>query len=345
MKRRLFLKTVGAASGIALYTKNLFAKSSLSSGENKQAEMLPRRQLGQTDDYLSIVGFPGNSFRHYEQAECTEGIRRAVDRGVNFFDVAPAYGKDGECEIKMGVGLQGLRDQVFLACKTKKRDKAGAREELETSLKRLKTDHFDLYQMHFLSKMSEVEQVFGPGGAMETFVKAKEEGLIRNIGFSAHTTVAAMATMSEFKFDTVMYPINFVEHFNFGFGAAVLERAHNQGVSVIAIKPTSGGGWAEDVARADQKWWFQVINDQPLLDLALRFSLSQKNVVSAIPASFLDHVDNVITAAHNFNPITKPELKELLALARDQKSLFMEQQKRGLSSTMRHHHDDEFMMC
>jgi hypothetical protein len=163
MKRRLFLKTVGAVSGSALAAKNLLAKSSDISNEIKTEGMLPRRRLGQSDDYLSIVGFPGNSFRHYDQPECTEGIHRAIDRGVNFFDVAPAYGKDGECEIKMGVGLQGLRDQVFLSCKTKKRDKAGARKELETSLKRLKTDHLDLYQMHFLSKMSEVEQAFGPG--------------------------------------------------------------------------------------------------------------------------------------------------------------------------------------
>ena len=107
---------------------------------------------------LSVVGFPGLALIQHDQQQGTAGLRSALERGVNYFDVAPAYG-DGECETKMGIGLEGVdRDSYFLACKTNKRDKAVAREELENSLKLLKTDHFDLYQLHHLRWKDEVER-------------------------------------------------------------------------------------------------------------------------------------------------------------------------------------------
>ena len=187
------------------------------------ATELPRRILGRTGEKVSIVGFPGLALRNYDQQAGTKGLERAFDQGMNYFDVAPAYGPDGECEIKMGIGMQGIdRSKVFLACKTKKRDKAGAREELERSLKRLKTDHFDLYQMHAVFTPEEVKQALGSGGAIETFLEAKEEGKIRYIGFSAHTTKGAMALLNGFAFDTVMFPISFVDYFRMDFGKPVI---------------------------------------------------------------------------------------------------------------------------
>ena len=118
---------------------------------------------------------------------------------MNYYDVAPAYGKDGECEIKMGIGLQGInRDKIFLSCKTKCRDKAGAKEELDRSLKRLKTDHFDLYQLHCLFEPDEVKQALDPKeGALATILDVRKAGIIKHIGFSAHTTRAAIAAPAE----------------------------------------------------------------------------------------------------------------------------------------------------
>ena len=118
--------------------------------------------------------------RHYNQEEANEGVNWAIENGLNFFDVAPAYGKDGECEIKLGSALEGhKRNEIFLACKTGKRDKKGAREELERSLKRLKTDYFDLYQMHYLRTLDEVEEAFGKDGCMTTILQAQKEGKIK----------------------------------------------------------------------------------------------------------------------------------------------------------------------
>lgn len=167
-------------------------------------------------------------FKDDEQSLYTAAVRNAFDRGLNYYDVAPAY-ENGRCETRMGVGLQDIqRDKYFLACKTKRRDKDGCREELEQSLKLLKTDYFDVYQLHHLVQPDDVKKALGPGGAMETILKAKEEGKIRAIGFSAHTTQAALEAMNGFDFDTVMFPINYVEYYSHGFGQDVLELAEKK---------------------------------------------------------------------------------------------------------------------
>ncbi|MHC4556301.1 MAG: aldo/keto reductase, partial [Planctomycetota bacterium] len=298
MKRRSFLKVVGGvAAGSALELQPLLrAEQTDSKIKQDKVAGLPRRVLGRTGEKLSIVGFPGLALSHYDQDRCNAGIRDAFERGVNYYDVAPAYGRDGDCEKKMGIGLQSIdRDRIFLACKTKMRDKEGARRELERSLDRLKTDRFDLYQLHHIRTPEEVKKALGPGGAMETILKAKEQGKIRYIGFSAHTTKGALEAMKGFRFDTVMFPINFVEYFKLGFGKPVLELAKEQGAAVLAIKPMSKGPWPEGVERT-RKWWYRATETQEETNIAMRFTLSQKPVVAGIPPSFLDLLDKAIEA-------------------------------------------------
>ena len=165
--------------------------------------MLPRQSLGKTGREVSIIGLGGMVVRGMEQGPVNKLVADSLGRGVNYFDVAPTY---GDAEIKYGIALKGHRDEVFLACKTTERGKAGARKELENSLKRLQTDHVDLYQFHGITEVAkDVEVMLGKGGAVETFVEARREGKIRYIGFSAHTPEAALAALREFDFDTVMY--------------------------------------------------------------------------------------------------------------------------------------------
>jgi aryl-alcohol dehydrogenase-like predicted oxidoreductase len=214
MERREFLKVAGAAAGGCALASNalLAGEAQPSSGDAKLGE-LPRRPLGKSGEKLSVIGFPGLALSQYGQEEGTAGLHRAFDNGINYFDVAPAYGRDGDCEIKMGVGLQGIdRSKIFLACKTKKRDAQGAREELERSLTRLKTDHFDLYQMHAIFTPEEAKQALGPGGALETVLKAQEEGKLRYIGLSAHTTKGALTMLKGFQFDSIMFPIDYMDY-------------------------------------------------------------------------------------------------------------------------------------
>src|SRR5512133_3869834 len=320
MKRRAFLKTVGggAASVAALDIRSLLGadKPSANTGE------LPKRQLGSTGQELSVVGFPGLALIHYEQDKCTAALHQAFDRGVNYFDVAPAYG-DGQCETKMGIGLQGLdRSKYFLACKTKKRDKDGARQQLEQSLKLLKTDHFDLYQLHHLVRPTEVKQALGPEGVMETLLKARDEGKIKYIGFSAHTTKAALDALRGFKFDTVMFPINFVEYYTRGFGKDVLELASSQGAGVLAIKPLSWGTWPAETKKT-REWWYRSVEEPQDVELAMRFALSQKNVVAGIPPSFVDLLDRSIEAAKAFKPLDGAAVIKLKEMASNRDSIFI----------------------
>ena len=328
MKRRTFLKAVGTiATGSALGVQSIVGGCQpTSTGRIEKVAGLPRRVLGRTGKKLSIVGFPGLALIHYDQNRCNAGLHSAFERGVNYFDVAPAYG-NGEAEIKMGIGLQGLdRSQIFLACKTKMRDKEGARKELERSLKRLKNDYFDLYQLHHLRRPEEVKQALGPNGAMETILKAKEQGKIKYLGFSAHTTKGALEAMKGFRFDTVMFPINFVEFFKMGFGKPVLELAKKQGAAVLAIKPLSTGTWPEGVERT-RKWWYRTTETQEEVDLAMRFTLSKKPVTAGIPPSFLDLLDKAIKAGKTYRHISKAETKKLHEMAKTCKSVFRREEE------------------
>ena len=324
MKRRSFLKIAGGvASGCALGVSPKIA-----AGGVEKVNDLPRRVLGRTGEKVSVVGFPGLALRHYEQDECNKGIVKAFEQGINYYDVAPAYGRDGECEIKMGIGLQALkRDKIFLACKTKMRDKEGARKELERSLTRLKTDHFDLYQLHCIYTPEEVKQALGPDGAMETILKAKEQGKIRHIGFSAHTTKGALAAMNGFRFDTVMFPINFVEYYKIGFGKPVLDLAKEQGAGVLAIKALSKGPWPEGMERT-RKWWYRATETQEETNSAMRFVLSQNQVAAGIPPSFLDLLDKAIEGGRSYRRISAAETTQLKKTAETCLSLFQKQEEK-----------------
>ncbi len=285
---------------------------------------MPLRALGRTGLKVSIVGYSGLALRE-SQERCTASIHEAFRRGVNYFDVAPAYA-NGECEQKMGIALQGLdRAQYHLACKTKMRDKEGCRQELERSLERLKTDHFDVYQLHHLVQPADVKKIFGPGGAMETILKAKEQGKIRFIGFSAHTTKAAVEALRQFPFDTVMFPINYVEYFNRGFGREVLEAAKAHGAAVLAIKAMNAGA-PKPGEQLKHKWWYRTLEEQDEINMAWRFSLSLPGVVAGFSPGWLDLAERAITAGYAYRPITESESKKLLEMAAGQGSIFQREE-------------------
>ncbi len=323
MKRRAFLKTVGGAAGAAA----LAGPGILSADQSVETvQGVPRRVLGRTGQKLSVVGFPGLSLINVQQEKCARALHDAFDHGVNYFDVAPAYG-DGQCEIRMGSGLQGVeRSKYFLACKTKKRDKEGCRQQLENSLKALKTDHFDLYQLHHLVRPSEVDQALGPGGAMETILKAREEGKLRWIGFSAHTTKAALKALNSFPFDTVMFPINFVEYYTRDFGKEVLALANQKGAAVLAIKTLSWGTWPAEMKKT-REWWYRSVEEQKDVNLALRFSLSQRGVVAGIPPSFVDLFERTVEAAKVFQPLDNAATEQLKQMAANRGSIFLREEQ------------------
>lgn len=324
MKRRTFLKTVGAAAGgVAAGFNPAFADPADPTRRLiPHASGLPRRVLGRTGQAISIIGFPGLALARTTQEEANAAVRASFDKGMNYFDVAPAYGR-GKAEITMGPALQGVpRDQIFLSCKTQKRDAAGAMAELEQSLTRLKTDHFELYQLHVMSTAAEVKQAFGPGGAIETLVKAREQGKVRWLGFSAHTKEAALDCLRHFKFETVMYPVNFIDHYISKFDPEVLALAREHGAAVIAIKPISAGAWKPGEQKTRNNYWYRALEEQAEINQAIRFALSLDPVVSAIPTSFIDLNEKSIVAGKEFRPATTADLASMRALAEKYSPLF-----------------------
>ena len=312
MKRRSFLAGVGGAVSAGALAGPI---ARLPGAPHTQAGSVARRKLGNTGHSLPVVGFPGLALKNIDQNAATAAMRRSMELGVEYFDVAPAYGKEGECEIKMGIALEGIpRDSYFLASKTQTDDAAGGLLELERSHKRLKTGHFDLYQLHCLQREDEVKQALGPGGVLEMIVKAREAGKVRHIGFSAHTTEAALAAMDGFDFDTCMFPINFVEYYKTGFGREVLAKAAEKGVSVISIKPVSRGLWPAGVEKT-YDWWYRPLEDEQETRMAMNWVLAQPGMVSTLPTSYLDVFERTVAAALATHPASAEETGKLKEIA------------------------------
>jgi aryl-alcohol dehydrogenase-like predicted oxidoreductase len=271
---------------------------------------------------LSIIGLGGVVVCGMEQKAADAIVADSFERGVNYYDVAPSY-FDGEAETKLGHALQPFRDKIFLACKTQKRDAKGAVEELEQSLKRIGTDRFDLYQFHAVTKLDEVEKIVGPGGAAETFLRARKDGKVRYLGCTAHSEEAALALLERFPLDSIVFPINFISVSQADFGPRVIARAREKGVARMAIKALARTAWSEhDPHRREHpKTWYAPIDEPELVDKALRFTLSE-DITAAIPPGDEKIYAMALEAAARFQPLTADERHALLASTKSMTPLF-----------------------
>jgi len=271
---------------------------------------IPKRHF-RDDVYLSVIGFGGMVLVGSEQAAADRVVAGALGSGINYFDVAPFYGS-GEAELKLGPALGRNSGGVFLACKTLQRDARGAREELERSLQRLKTDHFDLYQFHSVGTLEEVDAIFAPGGAAETFLRARAEGKIRFIGFSSHSVPAALAMMDRFNFDSILFPVNFVCYAQGGFGPQVVQKARQLGVARLGLKAMALRPWRKDEPRAYSNCWYHPIDDRNLAREALRFALSE-DLTAVIPPGDERLFRMAVELIPELTPLTAREREDLLA--------------------------------
>jgi len=266
---------------------------------------MEHRLLGNTGASLSIVGLGGMLAKDADPAELRDLVAEAIDRGVDYVDIAPSY---GDAEQRLGPILAPYRERVFLACKTQRRTAAEAAAELRDSLRRLHTDHFDLYQLHALTTRDDLETALGPGGAYEALVAAREAGLVRFIGFSAHSAEIAVEALQRAAFDSVLFPFNFVTYHH-GFGPQVLEAAQARGVGRLALKAMARTRWPEGTDRARTAWpkcWYQPAHDPTLATLALRWTLSLP-VTAAIPPGEPVLFRQALAVAERFQPITPEE--------------------------------------
>jgi len=193
---------------------------------------------------------------------------------------------------------------------------------LEDSLRLLQTDHFDLYQFHGFTSVEEVEKVFGPGGAMELFQKAKKEGKINHIGFSAHSVNAALLAMKNYKFDSVMFPINFACWNSGNFGPQVYEEAQKQGMGVLALKAMALTKLKKDESKVFKNVWYRPIEDEEIIKMALKYTLS-KNITAAIPPGSNTLFLKALEFMNDFGPISEQETARLMEISQKTEPIFM----------------------
>ncbi|HEY2344154.1 MAG TPA: aldo/keto reductase [Chthoniobacteraceae bacterium] len=248
MDRRQFLQgaaVVGAAAfAEAQIARGQAAESPASEGAKPQP--VPMRPLGKTGLNVSALGVGGFHLgTAKDQEESTRIVSRALDAGINFFDNAWEY-HNGESEVRLGHALKGKRDQAVIMTKvcTHGRGKDVAMRMLEDSLRRLQTDHLDVWQIHEVIYFNDPAMIFAPGGAAEALLEAKKQGKVRFIGFTGHKDPAIhLEVLShDFPFDTIQMPLNCFDATYRSFEQKVLPEANQRGLAVLGMKSLGGGG-------------------------------------------------------------------------------------------------------
>lgn len=289
------------------------------------------RKFGRTGIQISAVSYggivsagtyAGVTYPEYNQPVSDRYVSWAIDRGVNYFDVAPSY---GDAQEQLGNSLKPYRNQIHLACKTAVRDRAGAGKELAESLRLLHTDHFEVYQMHAISSMEDVEQVFAPGGVMELMRELKEKGVAANIGFTAHSEEAALKALELYDFDTVLFPINWFMNMAHGMGSRLIKAAKERNMGLLSMKAFIERKWENDEERSASKYpksWCKPIDTsaEEFGVAAVKYALSLGVDTLVPPGNFdsfsfaVEHIDRCL--AEPFNENDRKYLEKKLELVR-----------------------------
>lgn len=280
---------------------------------------MERRALGRSGLKLSMLGFGGFALNGRTPEQARELVQEAYEAGVNYFDVAPSYGNAQE---RMGPALEPFRKRSFLACKTGKRTKHEAAAELDRSLEQLKTDHLDIYQLHAVTELKDVDTIFGKDGAIHAFEQARKEGKVRLLGFSAHSVEAALALMDRFDFDTIMFPVNYSTWHAGNFGPQVLARAQERKMGILALKAMAKRPWPEGTDRKEYpNCWYQPMSDPAEALMGLRFTLSHP-VTTALSPADPKSIRLALKLLPDFKPLSNREAEEMKKQALAEKPLF-----------------------
>jgi len=337
MERRTFIKTAlaGMGAGVAGLDGAQAAAPSLASETlpstaqpqtaSQAAAALPRaadpgelrgemlyRKLGTTGETVSAIGLGGSHIGKPKltEAESVKMMHEAIDRGITFMDNSWDY-NEGQSELRMGKALSeaGYRQKAFLMTKIDGRTKESAANQLEDSLKRLKTDHIDLVQFHEILRFDDPDRVFAEGGALEAVMEAKKAGKLRFIGFTGHKDPRVHLYMLEvaqkhgFHFDTVQMPINVMDaHFR-SFGQLVAPVAVQAGIGILGMKSLGDG----------------VILKSGTVTAVECLTFSLNLPVSVLITGIDDRrsMDQAFTVAKSFKPMAEPEMTALLSRTQD----------------------------
>jgi aryl-alcohol dehydrogenase-like predicted oxidoreductase len=271
---------------------------------------MPYRTLGRTGEKVSAIGLGGYHIGQPKDPQLgIRLIRSAIDRGINFMDNCWDY-HDGGSEDRMGAALlDGYRQKVFLMTKIDGRTREAAARQIDESLRRLRTDHVDLMQIHEVIRLEDPDMAFAPGGSIEALLEAKKAGKIRYIGFTGHKDPLVHLRMLEvaaqhgFRFDAVQMPLNVMDaHFR-SFERQVLPVLVREGIGVLGMKSMGGGIILRSGA----------VTAIECLHYAL--NLPTSTVITGMES--MERLDQAIEAARTFRPLSTEQVKALLARTAD----------------------------
>lgn len=287
MKRRTFLQLSSAA--LAARLKALADTP------------LPMTTLGKSGLRVTRITLGGYHMRVQGEENGIRVIHRAIDLGINMFDCAAKY-HDGESDTTYGKALKGgLRQKVLLMSKAQFRDRDGAMGQLETTLRRMQTDYLDLWCCHEVSTQEEVDKIFSPGGSLEAFVKAKQQGKVRHIGFTGHADPAVHQRLLD-GFDgweTVQHPVNLIDPHYLSFINSVLPNIRKKGLGMLGMKSNAIGGITKAKVATIQE--------------CLRFAWSQNIDTLVSGMETVEQLEENVVACKTFKPMTDTEKETLLS--------------------------------
>jgi aryl-alcohol dehydrogenase-like predicted oxidoreductase len=305
IRRRSFIKGVGAATAGLMFTHPLGASETNAPAPAPGDAAIPRRALGKTGAQVSIIGVGGHTLAlAKDEATSMRIVHEAMDAGVNFMDNAACY-HDGRSEEVMGKALAGgRRDKVFLMTKmcTHGKTKEVGMRSLEDSLRRLQTDRLDLWMVHELNTMEQVDACFAKGGSIEALDEARKQGKVRYVGFTGHMSAEIHQAMlkHDYPFDVVLMPVNAFEKHRAGFRSQVLPEVNRRGMGSLGIKSLGGNG--------------KVVRDGKITaEKAIHFALSQPITVQIVGMKSVEELRENLQIVRNFKPMPQAEQDKLTA--------------------------------
>jgi aryl-alcohol dehydrogenase-like predicted oxidoreductase len=270
----------------------------------------------------TVAVFGAAAFWEISQEDADQVLESLIEAGINHIDVAPSY---GQAEIRVGPWMPRARERFFLGCKTMERTKEGAWKEMQESLKRLRTKTFDLYQCHAVTTMEELDAITMKGGALETFVEARRAGLTKFIGITGHGVDAPkiyLEALRRFDFDSVMFPLNFIQMANPEFRKyteELIATCKAKDVGMLIIKSVTKGPWGERQHTATT--WYEPFDQSNEIQRAVNFVLSH-DVTGLCTAGDTRVLPLMLNACENFSRLKEDELEEMIKSGRQFEPLF-----------------------
>lgn len=280
------------------------------------------RRFGRTGHKSAVAIFGGVALADISQEDADTVIEQIIEAGVNHIDVAPSY---GQAELRIGPWMRRERGRFFLGCKTQERTKEGAWKELRESLKRLQTEAFDLYQCHAITTREELDAITSKGGALEAFVEAQREGLIRHIGITGHGVNAPqiyLEALRRFDFDSVLFPLNFVQ---MGlpeyrrYAEALIAECKAKDLGTMVIKHITKGPWGTQPHTATT--WYEPFDQINEVQKGVNFALSY-DVTGLCTPGDTRILPMVLRACENFRRLSQSEIEGVIESGKQYEPLF-----------------------